>query len=83
LRERGGVWITADVYVRSDTHLVRDERTTAFLAAHRVEENKFADLPAARAFFEGSGFRIVHTLTPRGDPWSVRQTWTMQVEAGA
>ncbi len=80
LRLRGGAWITADVYVRSETHLVRDARTTQFLAAHRVEENKFADLASARAFFEGCGFRVVHAVAPDGDPWSVRQTWTMDLE---
>jgi O-methyltransferase involved in polyketide biosynthesis len=78
LRRRGGAWITADVYVRSETHLLRDARTTAFLAAHRVEDNKFADFGSARAFFEGCGFRVRETAAPAGDPWSVRQTWTLE-----
>jgi O-methyltransferase involved in polyketide biosynthesis len=78
LLERGGAWITADVYVRSETHLVRDEKTQRFLAEHRVDENKFADWHAAETFFRDSGFSIERRLAPKGDSWPVRQTWTLR-----
>jgi O-methyltransferase involved in polyketide biosynthesis len=78
LLERGGAWITADVYVRSETHLPRDEKTQTFLAEHRVDENKFADWHAAEVFFMSNGFLIERRLAPRGDSWPVRETWTLR-----
>jgi O-methyltransferase involved in polyketide biosynthesis len=78
LLERGGAWIAADVYVRSDTHLMRDESTERFLADHRVEENKFADWRAAEAYFTDSGFSIERRHAPGGDSWRVRETWTLR-----
>lgn len=56
----------------------RDERTTKFLEQHRVEEKKFADFPAATAFFESQGFTVARRLTPEPDPWPVRQTWVLE-----
>jgi O-methyltransferase involved in polyketide biosynthesis len=78
LLERGGAWITADVYVRSETHLLRDEKAEKFLAEHRVEENKFADWVAAEAFFTAHGFSIEHRTAPADDSWRVRETWTLR-----
>lgn len=78
LRERGGAWITADVYVRSALQPQRDERTTKFLEQHRVEEKKFADFDAATAFFEANGFVVVRRIVPELDPWPVRQTWVLE-----
>lgn len=78
LLDRGGVWITADVYVRSALQPQRDERTTRFLEQHRVEDKKFADFAAATAFFEGHGFAVSERLTPDLDPWPVRQTWVLR-----
>jgi O-methyltransferase involved in polyketide biosynthesis len=78
LLERGGAWITADVYVRSETHLLRDETTQRFLDTHRVDENKFADWAAADRFFTSNGFTIERRLAPAGDTWPVRETWTLR-----
>jgi O-methyltransferase involved in polyketide biosynthesis len=78
LLERGGAWITADVYVRSETHLLREESVKKFLAEHRVEENKFADWAAAEAFFTSSGFSIENRLAPPSDSWRVRETWALR-----
>jgi O-methyltransferase involved in polyketide biosynthesis len=78
LLERGGAWITADVYVRSETHLMREESTEKFLADHHVEQNKFADWNAAEAYFTSSGFSIERRLAPRSDSWRVRETWTLR-----
>jgi O-methyltransferase involved in polyketide biosynthesis len=81
LKERGGVWITADIYVRSEIQPQRDEQTQAFLEQHRVEENKFASWDAATAFIEANGFRIAERLVPDSDPWPVRQTWVLESAA--
>jgi O-methyltransferase involved in polyketide biosynthesis len=76
---RGGAWVTADVYVRSERHLFRDEHIQKFLADHRVEERKFADFDAAAAFFTTAGFRIDDRIARADDPWQVRQTWSLSV----
>jgi O-methyltransferase involved in polyketide biosynthesis len=77
LVERGGHWVTADIYVRSDVHLHRDDQTKQFLADHNVEAQKFADWAAADAFFPAHGFRVVAKHAPPGDTWRVRETWVM------
>ncbi len=77
LLERGGAWVTADVYVRSDVQPFRDERTKKFLEEHRVEDNKFSDFAAAEAYFNANGFTITHRLSPSTDPWRVRETWVL------
>jgi O-methyltransferase involved in polyketide biosynthesis len=81
LIERGGAWITADVYVRSSATVFRDERTKKFLAEHRVEERKFADWEAAEAFFVGSGLSIARRFSRTSDPWRVRETWILEPRA--
>jgi O-methyltransferase involved in polyketide biosynthesis len=80
LCERGGAWITADVYVRTRAPVFREERTKKFLEQHRVEEKKFADLAAAEAFFTSQGFAVTHVLAPENDPWRVRQTWVLSAK---
>jgi hypothetical protein len=77
LLARGGWWVTADVYVRSDAPTLRDERTRKFLEAHRVEERKFASYEAAEEFFTGHGFDILRRVPPPADPWPTRQTWAL------
>jgi O-methyltransferase involved in polyketide biosynthesis len=71
---RGGVWITADVYVRGprDPRIEQDERMRSFLTEHRVEANKFESLAAAEAFFTSSGFAIQRRLA---EP--TRETWLL------
>ena len=81
LAARGGAWVTADVYIRSETHLLRDENTQRFLEQHRVEEQKFADWAAAEAFFAGQGFTVARKLAPSTDPWRVRETWVLVARA--
>jgi O-methyltransferase involved in polyketide biosynthesis len=78
LLERGGAWITADIYVRSPVEPFRDERTKTFLAEHRVEEKKFADFAAAEAFFRTQGLAPAQKLRPTADPWPVRETWLLE-----
>jgi O-methyltransferase involved in polyketide biosynthesis len=65
LKERGGYWITGDVYIKKDmTALLGqpqdefDERLTKFLEEHRVEENKFDSYETAREFFISCHFSV-------------------------
>lgn len=60
LKEHGGYWITADVYVkgldeqrRAVTSSAREEQ---FFAAHNIEENKFESYEQAEVFFKEQGF---------------------------
>jgi len=79
LVERGGHWVTADIYVRSERHLFREDHAKRFLEDHEVEERKFADWSAAEAFFTDQGFAIERRLAPSDDPLRVRETWAMIV----
>jgi O-methyltransferase involved in polyketide biosynthesis len=73
---RGGVWITADIYIQiaGSSPVERTDRELEFLAAHRVEENKFASLAAAEAFFSAAGFAIVRRLPSDG----TRESWVVE-----
>lgn len=71
---RGGVWITADIYLRGrDPRIGQDDRLRAFLAAHRVEDQKFDSREAAEAFFTEAGFAIQRRHAPRDD--ATRESW--------
>jgi O-methyltransferase involved in polyketide biosynthesis len=83
LSTRGGAWVTADIYVRSETRVFREERTRRFLEAHGVEEKKFAHFEAAADFFAANGFTVASRLSPPADPWPMRQTWILSAGAGA
>jgi O-methyltransferase involved in polyketide biosynthesis len=81
LRARGGVWLTADVYVRHQkgaAPTVGYGRSRKFLEQHRVEENKFSDWSAAAVFFTQHGFAIKKKLAHR-DPRHVRESWALTV----
>jgi O-methyltransferase involved in polyketide biosynthesis len=83
LLERGGAWITGDVYVRTPVRAgapapYRDPRARAFLSQHRVEENKFASFEAAASFFAEQGFLVANQASRAADdPWCVRETWVL------
>lgn len=74
---RGGAWITADIYLRGprDPRIGQDDRLRDFLAAHRVEEQKFESRVAAEAFFTDTGFTIQHRLAPADD--TTRESWVV------
>lgn len=63
LKQRGGFWITADVYVKhSETmraSLPQSNAEAAFMEQHQIEQNKFDSYPAALQFFESQGFALV------------------------
>ena len=80
LLARGGLWLTADVYVRHPkgaAPTVGYGRSRKFLEQHRVEENKFASWEAAHAFFASNGFRVANKLAHR-DPRHVRESWALE-----
>jgi O-methyltransferase involved in polyketide biosynthesis len=61
LKERGGYWITADIYLKRRTeklHLKFEDTLTEFFEKHQLEENKFESFEEAEAFFERMGFSI-------------------------
>jgi len=73
LKQRGGCWITADVYVKrtGETTLPQSKSEAAFLEQHNIEENKFDSYEAAQAFFEDEGFRLVKEALPNYGELSV------------
>jgi O-methyltransferase involved in polyketide biosynthesis len=78
LRSRGGRWITADVYLRREPTVPREEQVQQFLADHRVEEQKFDSWDEAERFFAQAGFAVERKLVPANDPALVRQTWILE-----
>ncbi len=61
LRQRGGYWITADIYVKSPNRLPglqMNDKLQEFFREHRIEENKFNSFEEAEAFFKTEGFII-------------------------
>lgn len=61
LKERGGYWITADIYLALTTRnidLGLDPQTKKFFEDHHVEQNRFESFEAAAAFFKRMGFVI-------------------------
>ena len=76
LARRGGVWITADIYLKTPAQMPpigQDDRLRDFLVTHRVEDNKFASFAAAEQLFTEAGFTITH----REGASPIRQTWMM------
>lgn len=61
LQERGGYWITADIYVRLSQNFPQlqiNDKLQQFFEQHKIEENKFDSFEAAKAFFEERGFVV-------------------------
>jgi len=61
LKDRGGYWITADIYLKKkmdELDLKHDQKTKAFLEQHRIEDNKFNSFEEAETFFKRMGFVI-------------------------
>jgi O-methyltransferase involved in polyketide biosynthesis len=81
LLARGGVWLTADVYVQNaggSAPTVGYGRSRDFLDKHRVEQNKFADWHAAERFFIESGFTIAKKLAHE-HPLHIRESWALAI----
>ena len=63
LQQRGGYWITADVYVKKDEQStlsfdIFNKGGRTFLNHHNVEEHKFESFETAKDFFYSCGFEI-------------------------
>ena len=61
LKERGGYWITADIYIKNKNdklNLRFDNKTTEFFEQHRIEDNKFESFEEAETFFRQMGLVI-------------------------
>jgi O-methyltransferase involved in polyketide biosynthesis len=60
LKERGGYWITADIYIKTDNNrtIPKDEQWNNFFEQHNIEENKFDSFAEAESFFKRNGFII-------------------------
>lgn len=75
LKQRGGYWITADIYVQRDAEatasMPQSKSEAAFLEQHNIEENKFKSYEAARAFFEAQGFELLKEAVPNYQELSV------------
>jgi hypothetical protein len=62
LEERGGYWITADVYLKDTENrigLKLDEKTKEFFEQQKINEKRFESFDEAKGLFETSGFEIV------------------------
>jgi O-methyltransferase involved in polyketide biosynthesis len=74
LKQRGGVWITADVYVQRPKEmterLIQSKSEAAFFEQHQIEENKFESYKAAQAFFEEQGLEMVKEAAPNYEEMS-------------
>jgi O-methyltransferase involved in polyketide biosynthesis len=67
LQQRGGYWITADIYIKSDKKLLSyagNDKLQRFFEEHRIEENKFESFEAAEIFFKNEGFLIDKEAEP-------------------
>jgi O-methyltransferase involved in polyketide biosynthesis len=61
LDERGGYWITADIYIQQRKLLPgveADDKLTAFFEKHKVREQMFESFEAAEKLFNDNGFII-------------------------
>lgn len=61
LKERGGYWITTDIYLKikhRDVNMSLDDKTKKFFEEHNVEENRFESFDEAEALFNRMGFII-------------------------
>jgi len=83
LRERGGLWLTADVYLKNrggSAPTVGYGRSRAFIDAHRVEQNKFDDWAGAQRFFHEAGFEVRSKLAHE-HPRHLRESWALAIRA--
>jgi O-methyltransferase involved in polyketide biosynthesis len=81
LLTRGGVWLTADVYIQNpggSAPTVGYGRSRAFIDQHRVEQNKFPSWAAAEHFFKQNGFKILKKLA-HDHPQHIRESWALAV----
>jgi O-methyltransferase involved in polyketide biosynthesis len=75
LKQRGGCWITADVYVKRAAEMLvqlpQSESERSFFEQHNIEDNKFDSYESARTFFAEHGFEVVSEAEPDYENLSV------------
>jgi len=68
LKQRGGYWITADIYVKRSAEMTarlpQSKSESAFFEQHNIEENKFDSYEAAQLFFKEQGFELIKEAVP-------------------
>lgn len=68
LKQRGGCWITADVYVKRSedmrAELPQTKGEKSFFEQHNIEENKFDSYESAEVFFKEQGFELMKEAVP-------------------
>jgi len=67
LRERGGYWITADIYIKPTTDtpsLKMNDKLERFFEEQHIRENMFESFESAEAFFMEEGFVIDKEAEP-------------------
>ncbi len=58
LEKFGGVWVTPDIEILTDSEQIRIRRQSVGMRGVNVEENIFTDIPSAQKFFEDLGFAV-------------------------
>ena len=60
LKQRGGCWITGDIYVKRPEieRNTPDDELKRFFEQHNIEQNKFENFEQAEAFFKDEGFVV-------------------------
>ncbi len=67
LKERGGYWITADIYIKTAgtrTEIKMDDELNNFLKQQRVDEKMFESFEDAETFFKSEGFVVDKEAEP-------------------
>jgi O-methyltransferase involved in polyketide biosynthesis len=67
LKERGGYWITADIYTKLEMpqlHGTQDDELSKLVERERIEEKKFESFEQAHEFFEEQGFTVEKIAQP-------------------
>lgn len=67
LKERGGHWITADIYIKTEfdtASVMPDDELGQLVKAHKIDEKKFESFEQAKDFFTEAGFVIDKVLEP-------------------
>lgn len=68
LKQRGGHWITADIYIRNEfdnSNAALGDELGQLVAAHKIDDKKFDSFEHAANFFIEAGFIIDKVLEPQ------------------
>jgi O-methyltransferase involved in polyketide biosynthesis len=90
LKERGGYWITADIYIKNPNtpkDMIYGQEMADFIKIHNMEENKFENYSEANLFFDRAGFVVEQTNIVAYDNlislemiMQFRQTWMLKIK---